>query len=493
MKDYKLWQETIGNQSQFRYRGTATKIENSMVPQDTYNYTTEYAWSYTNVGGTYRTIFGSGGESSGAIESGLVTSVPDQQLDHTVGNWPYADSAYYVHHYFAKGVRHEWPSLLGSTVETLAARTQEKLIRGGKGVGGNESAYCLGSWTEGYGKPENIAWYYTPKREVPTSDVSIGGILQNFEGKVWLVASANSSQVITVKAGSEKHHPAGVANLTPTVSITVVSNAIHVGSTNWAAVKATNEYAYIEASISNGNTNDATKIVWSGKSEPVPGNPLQRRVSKSESKEMPVTARLGDSVSSLDVWIIWATVTVRHTNSKTPYSSTTDTGNDKQFPDYVPGNLLGSVVTNIGSSVGIVARKVEVKGKLTPSGVRRVAAGSWSFYQMLSDRRWLNDTNIVTARTNAVDSTFNTETLQDRTPDLHEEIFGLDAPVGLILAEFEAFKRNSNFRVIVRWNDQIASDPADWWVRQKVENQGTNTVVLENNSGNGTANLDQNY
>ena len=143
----------------------------------------------------------------------------------------------------------------------------------------------------------------------------------------------------------------------------------------------------------------------------------------------------------------------------------------------------------------IVARKVEIKAKLSPTGVGRVVSNNWDFFQMVTDRRWHDDTNNPVCRTNEIDAAFNAATLQDQTPDSHDEIFALDAPTQILEYGAETRKRNSNFRVIARWNVEITSDPKEWWVRQKVERQGTNDgyITIENQSGNGTTTLDENY
>ena len=85
---------------------------------------------------------------------------------------------------------------------------------------------------------------------------------------------------------------------------------------------ATNDYVIVQANVAFGLTNavitnNATlltaagaAIQWSG-GEPVSGNPLQRAVSKTNSVETIVTASLGGSTTNLNVWVIWATVSIQ--------------------------------------------------------------------------------------------------------------------------------------------------------------------------------------
>ncbi|MGH7942340.1 MAG: hypothetical protein ACREFR_14835, partial [Limisphaerales bacterium] len=98
-------------------------------------------------------------------------------------------------------------------------------------------------------------------------------------------------------------------------SLTVVSNsATQIDATNWACVKTpTNDDVIVQATFNIANdallTNAASMIQWSGGTA-VPGNPFQRLVSKTNSAETTVTASIGGTNLSLNVWVIWSTVTI---------------------------------------------------------------------------------------------------------------------------------------------------------------------------------------
>ena len=101
--------------------------------------------------------------------------------------------------------------------------------------------------------------------------------------------------------------------------LAVVSNIVTpTDATNWAVVTTpTNDYVLVQATLSITNDwflTNATlpaeagaAIQWSG-GELVLGNPLQYRVSKAVSSNITVTASLGSSSQSLNVWVIWSTI-----------------------------------------------------------------------------------------------------------------------------------------------------------------------------------------
>jgi len=108
------------------------------------------------------------------------------------------------------------------------------------------------------------------------------------------------------------------------LSLTVVSNNPYsmIDATNCVAVKtATNDWIYIQAGLSTDDTNAANQIQWSG-GQAVPGNPWQHRVTKTVSAETTVTATLGSTNKSVNVWIVWLNET--KFNASGPQDSDSD-------------------------------------------------------------------------------------------------------------------------------------------------------------------------
>jgi hypothetical protein len=236
----------------------------------------------------------------------------------------------------------------------------------------------------------------------------------------------------------------------------------------------------------------ANFVTWTG-GEAVEGHQLQRRVSKGSSAHTQMIAGCGSSSATGDAWIVWADVTVRHTGNKTVYEAGTDTGNDKEFPYFCPGTSLGAT-NRLGESPKYLGWIVEIKGDITPAGIHDVVSSGWDFYQTVTYIDFLDNTNVPSASaTNAIDTAFNSSTYQDQTPDPNDEIFALDGPGLLAETDFNYAKTTDNFRVRVRWNEENASDEAQWWTRQKAEKIGENYTVIENSGGNGTTTIDNFY
>jgi hypothetical protein len=217
LKEFRQWPEDAGGVRRFRHVGKASRIVTSIYPDDDYNHITEYQWSDTNVAGTFVTTYASGGSVTGIITSPLVTSVPDRQVDH-LESGPTWTHEYQVEHYYAKGVRHEWPGILGKTVETLSARTELTLFTGGRQEIGQETLFSLGATLTAYGKPQGVPWYYTPTTPV-TEGVTILGRPLDDDGKLWCLVANNSKTIITpdltATSGGTSHVAVRASDKTP--------------------------------------------------------------------------------------------------------------------------------------------------------------------------------------------------------------------------------------------------------------------------------------
>ncbi len=193
----------------------------------------------------------------------------------------------------------------------------------------------------------------------------------------------------------------------------------------------------------------------------------------------------------LDVWVIWATVTPRFTDNKTPYDSGTDTGDQANFPYYAGGTELGA--ENQLTDYSWLGFKTEIKGQLAPSGVNQIIKSGWVFYQTVTYNVFLNNTSASTGSgVNAPDTVFNSygADMEDKTPDPNDQIFVLDGPGAY---NFNTIKQMMNFQTWVYWNGQVASDPAQWWIRKKAERNGSGYNVIENTGDNGTTTIDNTY
>jgi len=199
-----LWQQT--------YRAQASSFL-SFWDTTWFSQNTDYAWSEADPVGTYHT-YSSGMDYSGAMTENdwQVKTVPDQSLDHSVVGGTGGETRYMVTHFFAKGVRHEWPLDNGSVVEqTASARTKLTLSTGGKAGVGRKNFFCLSASAGEYGKPWQYYWLYTPATEVAYDRIQVMGKPLGSDYRAYLVQPDNVTVTLPLTVSGAKHFSAGVA------------------------------------------------------------------------------------------------------------------------------------------------------------------------------------------------------------------------------------------------------------------------------------------
>jgi hypothetical protein len=221
--------------------------------------------------------------------------------------------------------------------------------------------------------------------------------------------------------------------------LTVVSNtAVQISglfSTNWVTVKATNNYVIVEAQVNPPNATVlqwlGTNIVWSG-GTPVPGNPLQCEVSTANPTNVTVTASLGTKSVSLQVWVIWANLTITCETSDTinPENLAANLDNGDWPTALGGGNNLGplSHLQNPNLTYAFAVGKMQAKAILQPAGVGEVVSGL-AFRRQLNFIAW--DNGVLT-----VDNTNSFTYVDAFAPDWMDldptltggNIYDLDAP-----------------------------------------------------------------
>ena len=370
--------------------------------------------------------------------------------------------------------------------QSLTVDTERRLATGGPLGSRQMNLWCISA----------TATDATTGQPIPPQQIEIGALGHlDTNGNLYVVLSDNDPPVVTPNVPGNPNYTFSepTANKVVLQSLTVVSNAVQVGGTNnWAAVKTlTNDWVYLQATLSKDDTNAANQIQWSA-GDAVPGNPFQRRVTKTVSAETSVTASLGSTNKTVKVWIIWGTVTVTHGGSKTLYDTNTDTGDAANFPFYTGGTELGAV-NLLTNSTPYLGWKVEIKDQITPTGVHSIIPNTWAFVQTITYSLFDGTTNAPICATNAPDAAFNASNYQfeDSTPDSNDDIFALDAPG--VFAPFVNNKCTVNFNVVVRWNGVIASDAAQWWASRKIERNGSSYNVITNSGGNGTITIEYSY
>jgi hypothetical protein len=239
-------------------------------------------------------------------------------------------------------------------------------------------------------------------------------------------------------------------------SLTVVSNsATPIDATNWAVVKTpTDDYVIVQATLSITNdwflTNAALQaeagaaIQWTG-GEPMPGNPLQCRVSKIVSTNITVTATLGSSSASLNVWVIWSTISYQFSGTTplnaqglwTNLNSSGDSNSDLSL--FCPGVILGvqNYFTNlwplgytwpVGNGIGYSAwAKMCVIATLTPSGIGGLITNDWKICQMFMAHEFPDRTTNTTAYFDGWNDDSPGDHRRTHIP-VDDKVYAIDAP-----------------------------------------------------------------
>lgn len=194
---------------------------------------------------------------------------------------------------------------------TRKAQTKWRLETGGRA--GRKNLWRIsGSATEILDKRATACTGAASSTNLLPQRISINGHKLNADGSYWVLLPDGTNYDVTPLVAGVDFYKFTVSTQKVTLqSLTVTSNsAVHVGSANdWAAVKTpTNDWVYVQAVLSTSDTNAANQIQWSG-GQAVSGNPFQRRVTKTNSVETTVTATLGFANLSLNVWIVWSSVT----------------------------------------------------------------------------------------------------------------------------------------------------------------------------------------
>jgi hypothetical protein len=212
---------------------------------------------------------------------------------------------------------------------------------------------------------------YNPESiPIPPSQITVAGQTLDTNGDAYLLLPNNAEVDITPMApGNDYTFSVPSAHTISLQSLTVVSNsATQIDATDWAVVK-TNGFVTIQATLSDP-TAAPPQLKWSGGGQAVPGNPLQWQVSAATSAETAVTASLGSSNLSLNVWVIWGTVNI--------LTSGANPANAPQFGSIEDGTeLLGVQYFNNSNSV---AGKICAIATITPTGIHSVITNGWNVF-----------------------------------------------------------------------------------------------------------------
>jgi hypothetical protein len=243
------------------------------------------------------------------------------------------------------------------------------------------------------------------------------------------------------------------------VSITVTRNATPAGGTNsWAAVKKATDEVIVEATTSPNTEGCWKSISWSGDSGSPGDVPNQRKLSRATSKKLHVEAELGGVKDSLEVWILWASVTIL-TSGKTPANSA-KFGGDADGTENLGAVVYDSIFSREdGTRYQFVSGKVAVFAIITPNGAGQVIQSGWSLKRERWSHDWVDGKKSKEGNTRS--SLWNTDWVDDTslapnlhlTPDADDKIYDIDGPnVRPGLGQNKSYQTYNNFRQSVEWN-----------------------------------------
>ncbi len=163
----------------------------------------------------------------------------------------------------------------------------------------------------------------------------------------------------------------------------VIRNATQTNVTrakNWATVKKATDEVVVEATTTSNTEACWQAIKWSGDSGSPGDNANQRKLSRVASKKLHVEAELGGVKDFVDVWVLWAAVTINTSGATPP--------NSAQF------GAIGDGTENLGANSydgGKAARgKVAPVATITPAGVHDITKSCWVFKRQITGYVWID-------------------------------------------------------------------------------------------------------
>jgi hypothetical protein len=262
-------------------------------------------------------------------------------------------------------------------------------------------------------------------------------------GQVSISASAGAPLTITPSGASGN---VGINEQAATLSLTAVSNsAVQInGTTNWGTVEQQSNYVIIQANLDTTSPQflawSATNILWSG-GTPVSGNPMQREISTAISTNTVVTASLGTVTNSLEVWVIWAALTIK-------VSGTIDTNDDAEIlvngnwptptvnnfmlrggSGLGGGNGLGTIdcLSNTNLNYAFTVGRMEAKAALQPTGIGHILNHGWNLKRTTIGIGWDNGGESSSSAPPPGENDTSPPQSESLTP-INDDVFDLDTP-----------------------------------------------------------------
>jgi hypothetical protein len=278
------------------------------------------------------------------------------------------------------------------------------------------------------------------------------------------------------------------------LSVTNASQENLTGDKNWAAVRQPGAEAVIRAvTAPHDSAEEWRQIQWSGDGEPVKGKPNERRLSLEKSAKRHVEVRVGETSDHLDLWILWAGITILTSGPRPAGSAPFDLGMRDNTQDLgavtyqtvtssVVNEAAGEFVNNMGAS-----GKVAPVAVLSPKGVNGVVKSGWAFQREVWSRNFMDGRESV-----GTNKTWTRDTSKPAylrlTPDANDKIYDLDGPD--LRWGSQTSETYNNFRQWIEWNGKTCSEYAAWYwkARWRVDRDPRKQITL-NELATGNTNL----
>jgi hypothetical protein len=315
------------------------------------------------------------------------------------------------------------------------------------------------------------AWIVQPEPSLPGATLHVTFT----EGGYWQIPCTAAVEYDTGTCGQAWSGNAVATALPKSVKLlglTVTSGATQedvTGTTSWAAVKTNaGDKVIAQASIQPDNQDAAAKIQWTNGSA-VAGNAKQRSVDKGTSVETLVTAKIGSDQYSVDIWILWVTITNKMDGTTPP--------NAVQFgATYDATENLGAIAYDGGT---VAVGKLVPIGKITPAGVHNIVRAGWTFRR----DRWTHDFNDGVKDSAYFDNDWrgddSDELFQVLTPDTNDQIYDRDAPNIASFGNKDSSETYKNFRQWIQWHLEPASDYGAWCFQGRWKVDQTPQITLK--------------
>jgi hypothetical protein len=320
----------------------------------------------------------------------------------------------------------------------------------------------------------------------------------NSDGSVWTEA------VVFGAAGAPvEDTPVVAENISFTamkvyqLQLKVVSNsAAQIDATNWAVVKSlTNDYVIVQATLNGAAPASVTNLIrWNG-GLAVTNNPLQRWVSKTNSAETTVTASIGSLTNSLNVWVVWANLTIKTSGTLDSDDKADDISGGYWPTELGGGNGLGPINCQSTSlTYAYTIGKMEAKAILQPTGIGNLITNGWDMHRTKEVITWDNGGNYNSGFWTAGPSISNPPPGADDTSHAewkylnptNGDIFDLDGPgcsVDLsgtnIIHTAEVYDNFFEYTTVNLGSaEQVCSTTNTWSYTAQVDIDATNKVQL---------------